>query len=48
MALIDKDYGCTWDKNPEIGQRWLPLAIAMGYEDAYKDDNSGAHYYVSY
>lgn len=48
MAMIDSDYNCTWDKNPEIGQRWLPLAIAMGYESAYADDGSGAHYYVSW
>eukprot|EP00347_Sterkiella_histriomuscorum_P012727 403367448 len=48
LVLIDADYNCTWDKNPEIGQRWLPLAIAMGYEEAYGDNLSGAHYYVSY
>lgn len=48
MIQIDKDYNCTWDKNPEIGQRWLPLAIAMGYEPAYSSDQSGAHYFVSW
>ena len=48
MALIDTDYKCSTDKNPEIGQRWFPLAIAMGYEDAYVGDDSGAHYFVSW
>jgi hypothetical protein len=48
MNVIDNDYNCTWDKNPEIGQRWLPLAIAMGYEKAYDGNNTGAHYFVSW
>ncbi|CDW72343.1 peptidase family m1 containing protein [Stylonychia lemnae] len=48
MSLIDSDLNCTWDKNPEIGQRWLPLAITMKYEYAYNGDDSGAHYYISW
>ncbi|CDW82535.1 peptidase family m1 containing protein [Stylonychia lemnae] len=37
MMKLDKDYGCTWDVNPEVGQRWFPLAIALQYQDAYDD-----------
>ncbi len=48
MKQIDADYNCTWDKNPEIGQRWLPLSIVLGYEPAYNSDTSGAHYFVSW
>ena len=43
MAKIDADYNCTWDKNPEIGQRWLPLSIAVEFDAALP----GAHDYVS-
>jgi hypothetical protein len=44
MQKLDADLNITLDPNPEIGQRWFPLAIALKYEDAYKQ----AHYYVSY
>jgi hypothetical protein len=44
LALIDKDFECNKDKNPEIGQRWLPLAIALEYQPVY----DAAHAYVSY
>ncbi len=27
MAKIDKDLNVTLDPNPEVGQRWFPLAI---------------------
>ena len=39
IPLIDQDYNCTWDKNPEIGQRWFPLAFAFNYQQAF----AGAH-----
>ncbi len=44
IQKIDADYNCTWEKNPEIGQRWLPLAIAFAYEPVY----DASHYYVSW
>ena len=44
MRKLDADLNITLDPNPEIGQRWFPLAIALKYEDAYNQ----AHYYVSY
>lgn len=34
MAKIDADLDVTHDKNPEIGQRWFPLAIELNYADA--------------
>lgn len=43
LSRVDADYNCTWDKNPEIGQRWLPLTIALDYEASY----DGAKDYVS-
>lgn len=39
IQLIDQDYKCTSDPNPEIGQRWLPLALAFKLPAAY----DGAH-----
>ena len=49
IALIDSNYNCTVDPNPEIGMRWLPLAIAHQYYPAFKNDSiKGAHYYVSW
>jgi len=36
MQKLDADLNITLDPNPEIGQRWFPLAIALKYEDAYK------------
>lgn len=44
IKRIDADYNCTWDINPEIGQRWFPLVFAFDYEPAYE----AAHYYVSW
>ena len=44
MAKIDADLTVTNAKNPEIGQRWFPLAIQTKYEPAYPK----AQYYVSY
>jgi leukotriene-A4 hydrolase len=35
MQLIDKDLNVTLADNPEIGQRWFPLAIAVNYQDAF-------------
>lgn len=48
MIQIDEDYNCTWEKNPEIGQRWFPLSIALQYEPAYAQDNSGCHQFISW
>lgn len=44
MAKIDADLNVTVAKNPEIGQRWFPLAIQIKYEPAYTQ----AQHYVSY
>jgi len=44
MARIDADLNCTNASNPEIGQRWFPLAIKLRYEVAY----NMAHHFVSY
>lgn len=35
LARIDKDLQVTNSTNPEIGQRWFPLAIALQYEVAF-------------
>jgi leukotriene-A4 hydrolase len=35
MTKIDSDLSVTDDKNPEMGQRWFPLAIKMGYTSAF-------------
>jgi leukotriene-A4 hydrolase len=43
-ARIDGDLKCTGDKNPEIGQRWYPLAIQVGFTAVLPS----AQYYVSY
>ncbi|CDW80710.1 peptidase family m1 containing protein [Stylonychia lemnae] len=32
LDRIDKDLNTTLDINPEIGQRWFPLCIAVGYD----------------
>eukprot|EP00347_Sterkiella_histriomuscorum_P003608 403363634 len=47
MALIDFDKVSLLGSNPEIMMRWLPLAISMGYEEAYGDSKSIAHKFVS-
>jgi leukotriene-A4 hydrolase len=44
LAKLDADLNITLAPNPEIGQRWFPLAIALKYTPAYDQ----AHYYVSY
>jgi len=31
LERIDADLNATKDENPEIGQRWFPLAIALDY-----------------
>ena len=43
LKKVDADYNCTWDINPEIGQRWLPLSIALEFTDTF----DGAKAYVS-
>lgn len=43
LALIDKDVNATGEKNPEIGQRWFPLCIAIDYEPCF----AAAESYVS-
>ena len=35
MAKIDTDLNVTLAENPEIGQRWFPLSIALQYEQAF-------------
>ena len=30
--MIDTDLKATTDLNPEIGQRWFPLCINIGYD----------------
>lgn len=35
IERIDKDLMITDEKNPEIGQRWFPLAIMNGYFPAF-------------
>eukprot|EP00347_Sterkiella_histriomuscorum_P017996 403347183 len=47
MALIDSAQVSLQGNNPEIMFRWLPLAISMGYEEAYGDSKSRAHNFVS-
>ena len=42
MDKINNDLNCTLDINPEVGQRWFPIAIQVGYEVAF----DGAHAYV--
>ncbi len=34
-TLIDRDLDVTGIKNPEIGQRWYPLAIALSYQEIF-------------
>ncbi len=49
LYLLDEDYNITQAPNPEIGQRWFPLAISHQYYPAFMNDSiRGAHYYVSY
>ncbi len=43
LELMDSDLGLTYALNPEIGQRWFPLSIAMAFEPAF----SYAENYVS-
>lgn len=43
MSLMDKQLGITNDANPEIGQRWFPLAIQKNYKPAFE----AAHHFVS-
>lgn len=43
LTKIDADYNTTNDPNPEIGQRWFPLAIAKQYNSSL----DAAHHYVS-
>ncbi len=44
LKKIDTDLNLTLAPNPEIGQRWFPISIALKYNDALDQ----AHYYVSY
>lgn len=44
LEKIDADLNVTLAPNPEIGQRWFPLAIALSYNVALPQ----AHHYVSY
>lgn len=44
MAKLDSDLNITLAANPEIGQRWFPLSIALKYNVAL----DAAHHYVSY
>jgi len=32
MEMIDSKYNCTYAPNPEIGERWFPVGIMVGYE----------------
>ncbi len=34
LSKIDSDLKVTGDRNPEVGQRWYPLAIELGYMPA--------------
>ena len=43
MNLMDTTLTITNDPNPEIGQRWFPLAISKDYKPAFEP----AHRYVS-
>jgi len=43
LAKVDADYNCTYDANPEIGQRWFPLTNAHSYSEAL----DSMHSYVS-
>ena len=44
MTKLDSDLNITLAANPEIGQRWFPLSIALKYNVAL----DAAHHYVSY
>jgi leukotriene-A4 hydrolase len=44
LAKIDADLSVTMAPNPEIGQRWFPLSIALKYNQALDQ----ANHYVSY
>ena len=44
IQKIEADLNITADPNPEIGQRWFPLAIYLRYEAVYPQ----AKYFVSY
>lgn len=46
ITKIDADLNCTYEKNPEIGQRWFPLAIQHKYED--NNATAMMNHYVSY
>ena len=35
LDRIDKDLGVSQESNPEIGQRWYPLAISLSYESVF-------------
>lgn len=35
IQRIDNDLNVTKSENPEIGQRWYPLVIAIGYQEAF-------------
>ena len=35
MDKIDSDLSITDAENPELGQRWFPLAIAVNYDKAF-------------
>lgn len=35
LKRIDTDLGVTAATNPELGQRWFPLAISLNYEDCF-------------
>jgi leukotriene-A4 hydrolase len=34
LAKIDADLNVTYDRNPEVGQRWFPMAVQQGYQPA--------------
>ena len=35
VKKVELDLNITADPNPEIGQRWFPLAIQVKYVDTY-------------
>jgi len=43
MALIDADYNCTGDLDPEVKQRWYPTGILLNYTAVFEP----AHTFVS-
>ncbi|TNV81734.1 hypothetical protein FGO68_gene11354 [Halteria grandinella] len=44
LSRIDTDLSVTASENPEIGQRWFPLAIALNYDKAF---DTAKHYVQS-